>query len=274
MLDGGPTLRPPEGKDLLDPWDAVCFPAGPGGAHAVANDTDLTVRVLMFSTRNDPAASVYPDSGKIGIWTGNADAEDVPEVERRRLLGRRDRVTPNERARPSGTRLPVSAWPIDQRVHVVRALVGDDRLEVVHVPDHRVLERDAVGAEHLRAVAGDLERGVDVAELAHADLLGPQRARVLHPAEVQREQRRPVHLERHLGELLLRSWNAAIGRSNCIALLRVVERRLEAGARGADRAQDDPVARLVQAGQRPAQRRTSGSTRRPAAARRRAPAPT
>ena len=79
VLDGRPTLRHPEGTDQLDPWDAVCFPAGPEGAHAVANGTDETVRVLMFSTRNQPAASVYPDSGKIGIWTGNSDDDVMVE---------------------------------------------------------------------------------------------------------------------------------------------------------------------------------------------------
>jgi uncharacterized cupin superfamily protein len=79
VLDGRPTLRHPDGTDQLDPWDAVCFPAGPDGAHAVANGTDQTVRVLMFSTRNHPAASVYPDSGKIGIWTGNSDDDVMVE---------------------------------------------------------------------------------------------------------------------------------------------------------------------------------------------------
>lgn len=33
----------------------------------------MTVRVLMFSTASYPAASVYPDSDKIAIWTGNVD---------------------------------------------------------------------------------------------------------------------------------------------------------------------------------------------------------
>ena len=37
------------------------------------NQTDATVRVLMFSTRKEVAASVYPDTGKIGIFTGNSD---------------------------------------------------------------------------------------------------------------------------------------------------------------------------------------------------------
>jgi uncharacterized cupin superfamily protein len=71
VLHGRPTLRDPAGEHALEPWDVVFFPAGPGGAHAVRNDTDQTVRVLMFSDRSTVAASVYPDSGKIAIWTGN-----------------------------------------------------------------------------------------------------------------------------------------------------------------------------------------------------------
>ena len=52
------------------------FPPGPGGAHAVRNDSDATARVLMFSDVSKVAASVYPDSDKIAIWTGNPD-DDV-----------------------------------------------------------------------------------------------------------------------------------------------------------------------------------------------------
>ena len=73
VLAGRPTLRHPDGQDVLAPWDVVCFPTGPRGAHAVRNDTDQTVRVLMWSTVRVPAATVYPDSDKIGIWTGNRD---------------------------------------------------------------------------------------------------------------------------------------------------------------------------------------------------------
>ncbi len=71
VLDGRPTLRRPDGSEALEPWDVVCFPPGPDGAHQVRNDTDETVRVLMYSTVSHPAATVYPDSDKIGIWTGN-----------------------------------------------------------------------------------------------------------------------------------------------------------------------------------------------------------
>jgi uncharacterized cupin superfamily protein len=73
VLEGRPTLRHPDGEDTLEPDDVVCFPAGPEGAHKVTNRTDETIRVLMFSTRTDPAVVVYPDSDKIGAWTGNKD---------------------------------------------------------------------------------------------------------------------------------------------------------------------------------------------------------
>lgn len=73
VLAGTPTLRHAEGTDQLAPWDVVCFPRGPAGAHQVRNDTEETVRVLMYSTVKHPAATVYPDSDKIAIWTGNRE---------------------------------------------------------------------------------------------------------------------------------------------------------------------------------------------------------
>ena len=34
---------------------------------------ETTAHVLMISTRNKPSVAVYPDSDKIGIWTGNRE---------------------------------------------------------------------------------------------------------------------------------------------------------------------------------------------------------
>ena len=76
VLSGRPTLRTPAGEEQLGPWDVVCFPRGPEGAHGVRNETDETARVLMFSTVVLPTATVYPDSDKVGIWTGD-EATDV-----------------------------------------------------------------------------------------------------------------------------------------------------------------------------------------------------
>src|SRR3954465_9913222 len=96
-------------------------------------------------------------------------------------------------ARPASPAQPISAWEIasrislregrqagdglaeDQRVHLVRALVGEHGLEVVRVAQDRILERDAVGAEHRPGRAGDLHRRADVVVLAEGDLLRAQR---------------------------------------------------------------------------------------------------
>jgi uncharacterized cupin superfamily protein len=77
VLEGSPTLRHPEGSDRLEPWDIVFFPKGPEGAHVVRNETEEPVRVLMFSTVIVPTATVYPDSDKVGIWTGDPAANVI-----------------------------------------------------------------------------------------------------------------------------------------------------------------------------------------------------
>jgi len=75
VLSGNPTLRTPDGEERLAPWDVACFPRGPEGAHAVRNETAETARVLMFSTVVTPTATVYPDSDKVGIWTGDKETD-------------------------------------------------------------------------------------------------------------------------------------------------------------------------------------------------------
>ncbi|HEY2716126.1 MAG TPA: cupin domain-containing protein [Solirubrobacterales bacterium] len=75
VLAGHPTLRHPQGSEALDPWDVVRFPKGAAGAHQIRNETDETARVLMFSTVVVPTATVYPDSDKVGIWTGDPETD-------------------------------------------------------------------------------------------------------------------------------------------------------------------------------------------------------
>ncbi len=76
VLEGRPSLRTPEGTRQLEPFELVFFPRGPAGAHQVRNDSDSTARVLMWSSVLLPTATAYPDSGKVGLWTGD-EAEDV-----------------------------------------------------------------------------------------------------------------------------------------------------------------------------------------------------
>ena len=74
VLEGRPGLRHPGGTDELEPWDVVCFPKGPDGAHQIRNDTDVTVRVLMFSEVVHPTATAYPDrrSSHVPYFDGEA----------------------------------------------------------------------------------------------------------------------------------------------------------------------------------------------------------
>jgi uncharacterized cupin superfamily protein len=76
VLQGRPSLRTPGGTEQLAPFDVAFFPRGPDGAHQLRNDGDEPARILMWSELVVPAATVYPDSDKIGVWTGNK-ADDV-----------------------------------------------------------------------------------------------------------------------------------------------------------------------------------------------------
>ena len=76
VLDGTPTLRQPSGERVLRAGDIVCFPAGPEGAHKVSNASDTPARVLILSSHQNPSLAVYPDSDKIGVWSGN-DADKI-----------------------------------------------------------------------------------------------------------------------------------------------------------------------------------------------------
>jgi uncharacterized cupin superfamily protein len=73
VLEGEVIVRLPDGETPLQKGGLMCFEAGPGGAHKVSNAQQQTARVLMFSSGREPAVAVYPDSDKIGVWTGNPD---------------------------------------------------------------------------------------------------------------------------------------------------------------------------------------------------------
>jgi uncharacterized cupin superfamily protein len=55
----------------------VVFPSGPEGAHKVTNRTDEHVRVALLSTRARTAVSVYPDSNKVGVWSGDGEVSQL-----------------------------------------------------------------------------------------------------------------------------------------------------------------------------------------------------
>jgi uncharacterized cupin superfamily protein len=75
VLEGRPTLRDPGGETVLDPGDTVCFPSGAEGAHKVTNRAPERALVAMLSTKATTSVAVYPDSDKIGVWSGDGDVK-------------------------------------------------------------------------------------------------------------------------------------------------------------------------------------------------------
>ena len=75
VVRGEPTLRVPEGEQVLQEGDVVCFPRGKDGAHQIVNRTDSPVRVLMLSSMNRPDIVHYLDTGKVGATS--ADGERI-----------------------------------------------------------------------------------------------------------------------------------------------------------------------------------------------------
>lgn len=87
VLAGTPTLRHPQGRDVLEVGDMVMFPEGEDGAHQLINESSSVTRVLILSTKREPDACAYPDSGKVSTpggvfridtrvdyWDGEADS--------------------------------------------------------------------------------------------------------------------------------------------------------------------------------------------------------
>ena len=68
VLAGSVTVRTPEGEEVVGSGQVVCFPRGPAGAHQIGNRAPEPARALIVSERSLSAATVYPDSDKIGVF--------------------------------------------------------------------------------------------------------------------------------------------------------------------------------------------------------------
>jgi uncharacterized cupin superfamily protein len=71
VIAGDASVRTPGGERTVAAGELVRFPAGPDGAHKIANRGDVPCRILLFSAAQAPAVSVYPDSDKVAVWPGD-----------------------------------------------------------------------------------------------------------------------------------------------------------------------------------------------------------
>jgi uncharacterized cupin superfamily protein len=70
VLAGSGRVRGPDGDSAVGAGDYLAFPTGEEGGHHVVNDGEAPLRYLMVSTMVDPDVTVYPDSGKFGVFGG------------------------------------------------------------------------------------------------------------------------------------------------------------------------------------------------------------
>ena len=68
-----------DGIDLA-PGDYVACSVGEDGAHQMVNDGDEPLRYLALSTMEEPDITIYPESGKVGLFAGAAPGG--PKAER------------------------------------------------------------------------------------------------------------------------------------------------------------------------------------------------
>lgn len=71
VLRGEGSIRLDGESHDLTAGDYVALPANESGAHRVINDSEETLRYLAISTMEEPDLTVYPDSGKMGVYAGS-----------------------------------------------------------------------------------------------------------------------------------------------------------------------------------------------------------
>jgi len=88
VLSGTPTLRRPEGTQLLSAGAVIAFPRGHAGAHSLVNRSDAPVRYLVVSTTNRPDVVEYLDTRAMLVvlaeqrlaYPHGADAHQKPVI--------------------------------------------------------------------------------------------------------------------------------------------------------------------------------------------------
>lgn len=71
VLDGRGSVRLDGDEYEVRAGDFVPFPRGEAGAHRVRSGSDDSLQFLMMSTMHEPDVTVYPDSGKFGVFAGS-----------------------------------------------------------------------------------------------------------------------------------------------------------------------------------------------------------
>jgi uncharacterized cupin superfamily protein len=86
VLRGRPTLRTPNGERELEEGEAVHFPAGPEGAHQLANQSDEVARFVIAASHVVPEIVEYIDEGVATAWSTHDSLVTGESLEFRKKL--------------------------------------------------------------------------------------------------------------------------------------------------------------------------------------------
>ena len=74
IISGNGILKAPSGNIAVTAGDFLFFPANEKGTHKLTNTSENEMLTYLdFDTYNDIDLTLYPDSGKIGIWGKDVD---------------------------------------------------------------------------------------------------------------------------------------------------------------------------------------------------------
>jgi uncharacterized cupin superfamily protein len=92
VLKGSGRLTIGDAEVPVSKGDYAHFGTGEDSAHGLVNDSDGPLVYLCFSTMDVPDVTVYPDSGKVGIFGGAAPGGDKGKRTFSKFLSMREEV--------------------------------------------------------------------------------------------------------------------------------------------------------------------------------------
>jgi uncharacterized cupin superfamily protein len=92
VLQGRGTIRIGKERHAIRADDFISLPPGRRYAHQIINTSKRPLRFLAVSTMELPEVGEYPESGKIGVFTGTPPGRRPRRGDRRAYLRLRDKV--------------------------------------------------------------------------------------------------------------------------------------------------------------------------------------
>ncbi|WP_417317003.1 cupin domain-containing protein [Emcibacter sp.] len=80
ILKGEGTLLGNGGEQIVREGNFISLPRGEDYSHQMYNHTDQDLEYLCMSTMNEPEVAIYPNSGKMGVFSGQAPGGNPENV--------------------------------------------------------------------------------------------------------------------------------------------------------------------------------------------------